>query len=197
MKKKTIAFDIDEVLTPLLQEIIKWHNNKYDTSYKLDDFYTYNYWLVWGGTKDETIKKVIAFCATDHFRNLKPMDGAAKVVRELADKHRLVIITSRRIELEDITRAWIERYFPNCFEEIYFGNHYALGGKSISKPDMCKRAGADVLVDDSPSYVKECAANGIDAYLFGEYPWNKMEETPGVYRASGWDDLLGRLNNHF
>lgn len=39
---------------------------------------------------------------------------------------------------------------PQLFNEVYFGNHFALEGTSRKKSDICKSIGAGVLIDDNP-----------------------------------------------
>lgn len=40
---------------------------------------------------------------------------------------------------------------------MHFGNHFALEGVSKKKSDICRSIGAEVLIDDNPSYAVECA----------------------------------------
>ena len=44
--------------------------------------------------------------------------------------------------------------------QVHFGNHFALEGKSRKKSEICAAIGAQVLIDDNPTYAKECAEVG-------------------------------------
>lgn len=58
---------------------------------------------------------------------------------------------------------------PSCasqiFSEVHFGNHFAKEGASRKKSDICRAIGAEVLIDDNPTYAKECAEAGIHVLL--------------------------------
>ena len=45
----------------------------------------------------------------------------------------------------DKTEKWINKYFPNIFEEIYFANKNFNNG-DISKSDVCIDLGIDILI---------------------------------------------------
>ncbi|XP_042055439.1 uncharacterized protein LOC121799969 isoform X3 [Salvia splendens] len=45
---------------------------------------------------------------------------------------------SRQNVIKDHTIEWIGKHYPSIFQEIHFGNHFALDGKSRPKSDICK-----------------------------------------------------------
>lgn len=65
------------------------------------------------------------------------------------------------------------------FEEVHFGNHFALEGVARPKSEICRSIGARVLIDDNPRYAVECAEAGIHVLLFdwnNAYPWSKTSD---------------------
>lgn len=42
-----------------------------------------------------------------------------------------------RQAVEETTRRWISRHFPDIFDEILFGNHYGVEGKKRCGPSEC------------------------------------------------------------
>eukprot|EP00201_Polytomella_parva_P017489 CAMPEP_0175071640 /NCGR_PEP_ID=MMETSP0052_2-20121109/19356_1 /TAXON_ID=51329 ORGANISM="Polytomella parva, Strain SAG 63-3" /NCGR_SAMPLE_ID=MMETSP0052_2 /ASSEMBLY_ACC=CAM_ASM_000194 /LENGTH=116 /DNA_ID=CAMNT_0016338835 /DNA_START=566 /DNA_END=916 /DNA_ORIENTATION=+ len=90
---------------------------------------------------------------------------------------------------------WLDRHFPNMFEVVYFGNHFALEGISRKKSDICKAIGAQILIDDNPSYAIECASAGINVLLYdweGNYPWSKLpkgKEHELIEVVKNWDEV--------
>lgn len=76
MDKKIIAVDIDEVLSCLLPDIIKWYNKKYKSAYRVDDFFSYDYWNVWGGTRQQAIEKVDDFAKSGGLTKLRVIEGS-------------------------------------------------------------------------------------------------------------------------
>ena len=53
-----IGLDLDEVLSRFVLGLVEYYNSTYKTSLKLEDFHSYKFWEVWGGTKEDTIKKI-------------------------------------------------------------------------------------------------------------------------------------------
>ncbi|OQA52154.1 MAG: 5' nucleotidase, deoxy (Pyrimidine), cytosolic type C protein (NT5C) [candidate division WS2 bacterium ADurb.Bin280] len=190
MSKQIIAIDVDEVLSSLLPDIISYHNKKYKTNYVMDDFYTYDYWKVWGGTKNQAIAKVDEFTKRGGFANLQTIQGSQNAIQKLKSKYRLFVVSSRKSDLKGTTYEWLENKFPKCFEKALFGNHYDLkAGPSVSKSQLCRQIQADYFIDDLPHYAKECADMGIKTYLFGDYPWNKAD-VEGAVRVANLDDIV-------
>ncbi|CAM9707348.1 unnamed protein product [Discosporangium mesarthrocarpum] len=103
----------------------------------------------------------------------------------------LHVVTSRQHTLEEVTRAWISKHFPEIFVDVHLGNHYGESGEKISKPDLCKKIQAEMLIDDSLRYTRQCSTAGIKACLFGNYPWNSTDEPlpTTLVRASDWDEV--------
>lgn len=102
------------------------------------------------------------------------------------------------MQVEDVTRKWIESEFPGVFDAVHFGNHYGLSGKKTTKAEMCVRERAICLVDDHHHYARECAAITERVVLFGDYPWNKGDPNDpplpdNVVRAATWADVVATL----
>ncbi len=65
----------------------------------------------------------------------------------------------------------------------------------VTKAEICQKIGAFALLDDSISHLVECAEVGVDGYLFGDYPWNQVEELPnGIVRCLDWQEVADNLN---
>jgi len=50
------------------------------------------------------------------------------------------MIRSRQNVIKDHTIEWIEKHFSGLFQDIHFGNHFALDGVSRPKSDICRYA---------------------------------------------------------
>ena len=46
----------------------RYHNDTYKTAYKVDDFYSYTFADVWGGTAEDSAKKVHDFLDSPYFK---------------------------------------------------------------------------------------------------------------------------------
>ena len=64
--------------------------------------------------------------------------GAFEALGRLSSSCDLVVVTSRQHVIQDVTLDWIDRHYPGLFQEVYFGNHFALEGTSRKKSDICK-----------------------------------------------------------
>jgi 5'(3')-deoxyribonucleotidase len=176
--KDIIAVDIDEVLAYFMPNLVNFHNAAYSTEFTVDSFRSYDFHKIWGGTIPEANVKMDEFFESTHFKdNMIPIPNALEALNELKKDYDLHIVTARLNKLEDITRAWIGKHYPNIFHEIHFGNHYASSGKSRSKPEMCKAINAKLLIDDSLTYATQCIREGIKVILFGNYAWNQVPDT--------------------
>ncbi len=192
-----IGIDYDEILIATLPQIIKYHNDKFATNLKLEDFHSYNFWEVWGGTRQEAIDKVHDFFKTPYFQNAKPIRGSQKNVNALRRNHDLAIITARQDHLENHTRNEANLYFPNTFQEIYFGNHYARNTSNeekTTKKEMCNKGGINLLIDDSLKYATDSVSDERKVLLFN-YPWNQTNETlhENIIRVNSWEEALKEI----
>eukprot|EP01084_Bolivina_argentea_P285028 488694_1 len=161
IEKPVIAVDLDEVLCQFLELTCRYVNdNKLfgDKTYTVSDFNSYLFHETWGGSKDETTQIVQDFLSSNYFTDaneMKPIEGAYDVLLSLKDKFKFVICTSRQLRTKEITHQWLDKFYPNIFEDVVFGNHFGLSGRKISKPDLCKQLGAQILIDDSSYYAKQ------------------------------------------
>lgn len=67
-----------------------------------------------------------------------PAAGAFDTLYSLSHNCDLVVVTSRQHVIQDLTLEWLDRHYAGLFEEVYFGNHFALQGASRKKSDICK-----------------------------------------------------------
>lgn len=188
-----IAIDIDEVLGQFMKSLIEFHNSEYKTNYKLEDFFSYNFWNVWGGTKEQAIQKVYNFHKTNYFKEIKPVEDAQESVKKLRENNELFIITSRQNDVMEETKKWIEKNFPKTFTNIYFTNHFSQNGKSKTKKEICELLDVDILIEDSLEYSLECIRPNRKIFLL-DYPWNKSDSLPKeITRVYSWKEILEKI----
>jgi len=188
-----IAIDIDEVLGQFMKSLIEFHNNEYKTNFKLEDFFSYNFWNVWGGTKEEAIEKVYKFHKTDFFKNIKPVTDSQESVKKLKENNKLFIITSRQNDVIEETKSWIQNNFPDTFSDIYFTNHFSKNGNSKTKKEICDLLDIDILIEDSLEYSLECVKQNRKIFLL-DYPWNKSNSLPKeITRFYSWKEIMEKI----
>ena len=192
-----IEVDLDEILADYLSAVIEFHNKKYHTALKKSDFFSYRFWEVWGGNREEAIQKVYDFYQTPEFKNVQPVAGAIEAIKKLKENHDLFIITSRTDDLLAETKEWIDKHFKDLFAQIVLTNHYSQTGESRKKSDFCDSLQIDIFIDDSPEYAQECFDGKRKVFLF-DYPWNQDLNMPGITRVSGWAEALKMIDSgHF
>lgn len=64
--------------------------------------------------------------------------GAYHSLMRLKSYCDLVVVTSRQHVIKQPTLEWINLHFPNVFQEVHFGNHWAKEGKSTPKSEICR-----------------------------------------------------------
>lgn len=203
---KVVAVDIDEVLCHFIPGLAEFHNSEYGGTLTSESFVSYQFHEVWGGTESDCVVKMETFFQSDYFlKDLNPVDGAYEALKALKETFpiELHLVTARQLTLEEQTKAWISKHYPDLFTDIHFGNHYSSSGKKRSKPEMCKEIKAVCLIDDSQVYAGQCAKENIPTILFGNYAWNKRRDEAGgeewavsmevlskVKRASNWNECI-------
>lgn len=189
-----IAIDLDEVIACFLDAFIKYHNNIHKTTYKKSDFFSYEFWKVIGGTKEEMIDEVYRFHDSSYFDNILPLGEAIEAINKLKENNDLYIITSRQDDFMVKTKKWLDKYLPDTFIAILNSNAYPKKGTRRSKSDLCDENNIDIMIDDVLDYATECMKPGRKIFLF-RYPWNTNENIPkGFYVVSGWSEVLKILS---
>ena len=185
-----IGIDLDEVLADFLTALLKYHNATYGTNLKREQFLSYGFWKTWGGTRDEAIQKVYDFHKTPYFKNIQPVACAKKAISSLKQNNDLLIVTSRQNSVENETREWVDKHFPNAFADICFANHYSQGGAEKTKSQICNETKIELLIEDSVGYALECFSSKRKVFLL-DCPWNQSSELPqGIRRFSSWDKIV-------
>lgn len=96
-----------------------------------------------------------------------PVQGAIATIKKLQTNHELYVITSRPKYLQNKTKKWIHKYFPNMFNNIYYADYLM----SVNKSEICKSLSAKTIIEDCLDYALDCANNEIHVFLVNR-PWN-------------------------
>ena len=181
-----VGIDVDEVLADMNTAIISFHDERYGTNLKKEDFKNYNLWETLKCTKEEEQKRIIEFYRSCYFREMLPVEGAIEGVDALAKRHELIIITSRYAEGKDLTKPWLDKYFPEKFSAVHFTKD------GLKKHELCKMHNVEVLIEDCIEKSIPCAQNGTRIILL-DYPWNQYEEIPGITKVKSWKDIINQI----
>ena len=200
---------MDDVIFPYNRGFLLFHNANFGTNLRREHFRHFSYKNVLENigieiNDTEVARRIVAYESSVFFRDRDVIPGSKKGLRYLKEKGKdLVIITSRREELADLTEKWVEKHFEDIFRDIYYASRDArIGGKS--KYEYCFELGVDVLLEDQFENALLCEhAVQKCVYLF-DAPWNrpwqrigssnKSSKLPsGVIRVKGWNDIRSYL----
>ncbi len=196
MSRPIIAVDIDEVLAPFHDLVFAHHNEIYGTNFSSRHASGKYYVDQFTGDSYETTKtKLKKFLNTEAFQNVEPIQGAVATIAALKANYDLVVITARQDFFQGFTQIWLERHFPQTFKNTAFTEYVTGQGIKVPKLKLCQDIGATYIIDDNISTAKECAAVGVRAVLFGDYPWNQASELlTGITRCKDWPAVLEYFN---
>jgi len=184
-----VAIDIDDVIADLMRSLVLFHNDRYGTKLTREDFHSCWYREVWGGTKEEEVKKLEEFFESHYFRDVFPTPGSQQAMNFLINEgHKLSVVTGRVYSLTQKTEEWIEKHFPNVFSEIYHTNSYGLTGKKLMTSEMCKIQNMDFILDDAMMHILDCSTSGIPVLVY-DSPWNQGVLPNGTIRMKSWDEI--------
>ena len=189
--KPWLAVDLDEVLAAHLEGLIEFCNGERGLDLCLDDFHSYRFWEIWGGTPADGVALVRRFYETEEFANLPTAPGAVDAMRRLSRSYRLVVVTARPECAAFVTRRWLTRRLGDLIAEVTFTNAWPLPGEPTlgTKAGYCRARGIGVIVEDSLDYVSECCGAGMQAVLLDK-PWNRGTTPHGATRVSSWSEAV-------
>lgn len=190
---KKIGVDLDEILSDTLTSVLEYYNKLHNTSFKREGFSSYNYWEVWGGTKENAVKLIEDYYETNYFKNIKPIIGAKENLEELKkDGYEMFIITGRSDKFKKETMDWVNQYYPNIFSEIFFANTFDIDNTNTKKSDICIKNNISILIEDDPYHLEDCAKAGIKTIVL-DCPWNKNFRAENSIRTFSWKEIVKEI----
>ncbi len=124
--KPKIAVDLDDVLFDFVNPFLQWHNDRYGTRTRFQDIVFVRLWEAWGGTKEEAAERIPLFFRGVDLLKLAPIPGSTHALRKLKRTYQLAVVSARDVTVAPLTRAWIDKYFANVFDEIELGIRQSL-----------------------------------------------------------------------
>lgn len=188
-----IWIDLDEVLSETVDYCIKYNKHKIAWKYvdreDITDYYIYKipWYNIW---KQDAIKWFQDSIKGDKYLEIKPIIWALETLENLKKRWFIFKIVTARIY--DIfwkyTENWIDKYYPNIFEDIIYADHFS--EKSRKKSELCKENNIKYMIEDNFEYALELAENNIITYLL-EKPWNKnIEKTHrNIIKVKSWENI--------
>ncbi len=126
------------------------------------------------------------------YSEVQPKCRAAEVIRELSEKHALILITSRNRfypGIEEATRDWLARYsipydllVMNATDNMH---HF-------SKVQACRDNMVEIMIEDHHDLAVELSAY-LPVILFS-YPYNQHVDAPNITRVNDWNQVKQLLD---
>jgi 5'(3')-deoxyribonucleotidase len=173
MRRLVIAVDCDDVLVATTPFLVDAYNRLYGTKATLAQSHD-SAFEIWQADEALQIERWGKLIEVDGYRNLGPSPEEARILHELAMRHELHLVTARQEEERAFTQEMLDRELSGVFISMEF---VGWGG---SKGEVCRRIGADVLIDDNASHLHNAIKAGVPksgVILFGSYPWNLNDST--------------------
>jgi uncharacterized HAD superfamily protein len=192
-KKERIAVDVDEVFFPFVEHFVEHSYQQYGSE-KPKVYFSYEVEKVYGIPFEEAVQRVHDFIGMDH-DHILPIEESIEAIEELHDRYDFTAVTARDARFQVKTKDWLHKNLREGVIEDVICIGWAIGDKPLRKVDVCRQIGAVLLIDDSLKHVSECAEEGIEGILFGDYPWNQADQLPsGVTRCKDWPAVREYLN---
>ena len=124
----------------------------------------------------------------------KPRDFAVEVIKKLKENNNNIYIITARNEyglpddeegnMQKLTKEWIEKN-KIYYDELIF--------TSEDKRKVCKENKIDIMIEDSPTNVRELSE--IIRVFCYDKPYNRGIEGNNITRVYSWYDILNKIVN--
>lgn len=197
--KQIIAIDIDDVIAASTESLRLAVNERHNAAltpehYQIDADYWGYYERVWEMHGLEVDFDDLNQDMAHDQSHVPLLPGATFAIGELSKKFDIVLVTSRDPAWEKATLEWLKRHFGDVFSAVHFAGNSKHNG-TLSKGELCKQAGAFLLIDDNPEHCRSAIEHGLEAVLFGSYGWHTS--TQGLHICQDWPQLLEYINGRF
>src|SRR5438105_10920518 len=126
--KPLIAVDIDDVIFPLVPDLIQYLDREHKVRLTKEDFVRYDIRRVWKDGPEEAVRIFETYKRHPERIAVAPVKGAKEALNTLSSDYEIIVMTARDIETKDITDAWITHHFPDLFKDVHL-----VGNKHDSK----------------------------------------------------------------
>ena len=203
MKKKNLIFDFDDTLINSLPLLIEFINTTWNIESIESDYVEQNvlHKIVQKYTNDPSITyEQVYSCyrndfslSSEWYDKITPMPYMCEIVNSLAIKYNLYIATKRSNLSSILVDKVLDKYIPNCIENVYYAIKYVEGFGYLyqSKRDFILGLNGESIafIDDSPLEIKT-TEDIIPSFLFDPKNKHKSRE---MLKMKSWYEI----GNHF
>lgn len=188
-----IGIDIDNTITNTRETIMKTaecFNREQNISSQFDlSYYNLDKSLGWDNTTTQLfLKKHL----TEIYRQVQPKPHSLEIIRELHENHRIILITSRNQnndEIEAITQSWLQSHevpYDKLVMNRSENMHYH------SKLADCLENSVELMIEDHHDLARELS-DYFPVILF-DYPYNVQLKRDNIFRVQSWLEVRDMIN---
>ena len=170
MKKKTIAFDFDDVICDISKAFLNFNRKRYKKSIQYHRATEYDLYKILDLSPAEEIRRWDEFFKSPQFCYPAPEKDLKRSLKLLKKKYKLVLLTARSKPWQGQVRKWISKYLPNIFDKGIFSQNFKSADNS--KGSICRQQQIFTLIDDNPKEINSCLKYGSKIIVFTQ-PWNQ------------------------
>lgn len=192
---KTIAIDIDDVVSATSDALRIWVNDKTGANLQPGDYYRkgYQYWSYFDDVLSEhglaeniTLRDFFKTYDDDQF-HAATIQGATECIAKLTESYDVVFITARPPAQKEATRRWLDEHIDPEIP-LYLSSNPLFDHVAQSKGEICAELGVDLLIDDHIDNCDSAMQHGVRAILFGDYGWNHAAPSD-IQRCLSWSEI--------
>lgn len=175
-----LCIDVDDVICNLQEVIINLFNERYGSSYTINDFTDYDIMNVLP-TQDGIVMRNM-YGETGLYNKVKPIANAQESLRKLMNMgHQVYLVTAAVPKTYDEKIQFIKRYFP------FIDDSHII---CMKHKWMFK---CDIMIEDN---LQTLLTKPYYHRILMDRPWNQSNKDYiyDIHRCYNWDDILAAVN---
>ncbi|MFB5637734.1 MAG: hypothetical protein ACE5RF_04920 [Nitrosarchaeum sp.] len=190
-KKIKIGIDLDDTVWKFHEKFFEFYNEKYGTSYSVDNYDIYNFEEFLGITREQVFSLLDEHETLDKYKKIPLLDFVKESLLELDKKYEIHFITARADYQKDLILSRLSEIFDR--ELPIFFQYDENRNEKCGKVDYCLENGIKIMIDDGYHNLIKCSENGIKCFLI-DYAWNKEKElNENIIRVNNWKEIMEEI----
>lgn len=189
--ERIVGIDIDGVITDETggYERNIWHHYLCDylgkeVNKKEDIYNIYHAYDIEKSVIDNFLKNNLE----NIYKDLIPLKGAQKVLKNLKNKKfDIILISAREEKYREVTSRWLS-YYNIKYDKLVL---------SKDKVPYAKKEGIELFIEDDQSNAEDFKKNGIDVILFDKKHNRNTSIIEDEFRANNWHDAKEIIYEYF
>lgn len=194
LNRQVLAFDVDGVIVNFFTPFLAHTNQLLGTQLLYEDCECHNLADAFGVEVEYMRSLAKNYETPEIMINLPAVKGAIQSLRILSSRYDLAIVTSRRVELQQVTDIWFKRNSPPVTIHYAIGrnNPFAGGSDRLYKPQVAEQIGALALIEDNEQEFLHWDSSIVEPICFDQ-PWNRCisHSHPHIPRLD-WQGIVDR-----